>query len=114
MTPKQKLSSPFADALMAGLEDALAHARGEEVPGIRITEIPDVKAIRTKLGLSQNEFAAAFHLSPGTVKGWEQGRRKIDTTAVALLRTIEENPEAVRQAQAKYTVKSHGSALQHA
>ncbi len=112
MTTKQKLRTSFANALMAGLEDALAHAQGEEVPGIRITEIPDVKAIRTKLGLSQNEFAAAFYLSPGTVKGWEQGRRKIDTTAVALLRTIAENPEAVREAQSKYTAKNHCSALQ--
>ena len=39
---KNKLS-PFAASIAAGLEEAITHAKGEQVPGIRVTEVPDVK-----------------------------------------------------------------------
>ncbi|NMC31496.1 MAG: hypothetical protein GYA36_03410 [Veillonellaceae bacterium] len=51
---KNKLS-PFAASIAAGLEEAITHAKGEQVPGIRVTDVPDVKRIRTKLGLSQKQ-----------------------------------------------------------
>ena len=98
---KNKLS-PFAASIVAGLEEAIAHAKGETVPGIRVTEVPDVKSIRNKLGMTQEQFAAAYHISAGTVKGWEQRRRKIDATAAALLRTIDKYPDQVREAQSIY------------
>ena len=98
---KTKLST-FAASIAAGLEEAIAHAKGETVPGIRVTEVPDVKSIRAKLGMTQEQFAAAYHISAGTVKGWEQHRRKIDATAAALLRTIEKYPDQVREAQSIY------------
>ena len=44
---KNKLS-PFAAAIAAGLEEAITHAKGEPVPGIRVTEVPDVKRLHTK------------------------------------------------------------------
>ena len=95
---KNKLS-PFAASIAAGLEEAITHAKGEAVQGIRVTEVPDVKRIRTKLGLSQEQFAATYRISAGTVKGWEQKRRGIDATAAALLRAIEKYPDQVREAQ---------------
>ena len=94
--------SPFAASIAAGLEEAVHYARGEQVSGIRITEVPDVKRIRTKLGMTQEQFAATYRLPAGTVKGWEQKRRKIDSTAAALLRTIESYPDQVREAQKKH------------
>ena len=97
---KNKTSS-FAMSIAAGLEEAIAFTKGEEIPGVRVTEVPDVKRIRTKLGMTQEQFAAAYHISPGTVKGWEQKRRKIDATAAALLRTIEKFPDQVSEAQRK-------------
>ena len=100
---KNKLS-PFATSIASGLVEAIAYAKGESVPGIRTTEAPDVKSIRIKLGMTQEQFAAAYHISAGTVKGWEQRRRKIDATAAALLRTIEKYPEQVREAQSIYHV----------
>ena len=99
MTTKTKLSSPFAEAIMAGLEEAVAYTSGKTVPGIRVTEAPDAKQIRTQLGMSQSEFSAAFGIPSGTVKGWEQKRRKVDATAAALLRVIEKYPDHVRRAQ---------------
>ena len=36
-------------------------------------KIPDVSAIRQKLGLSQSEFAERFGFSIRTIREWEQG-----------------------------------------
>ena len=93
--------SPFAASIASGLEEAITHAKGGHVPGVRITEVLDVKRIRTKLGMTQEQFAETYHISAGTVKGWEQKRRSIDSTAAALLRTIDCYPEHVREAQKK-------------
>ena len=67
------------DAIAGGLRDAIAHARGEDSRGrIRRVHVPDVDVakMRAKLGLSQEDFAAAFGVSLGTVRNWEQGRRR--------------------------------------
>jgi len=62
--------------------------------------IPNVKAIRRKLGLSQAEFAHKFGFSVRTVQQWEQGRAVPDRPARILLRVIETAPQAVEQALA--------------
>lgn len=41
MTVKKKLSSPFAEAIMSGLEEAIRYTRGEDVPGVRVTKYPE-------------------------------------------------------------------------
>ncbi|HJU11285.1 MAG TPA: helix-turn-helix domain-containing protein [Candidatus Binataceae bacterium] len=60
--------------------------------------IPNVKAIRRKLGLSQVEFAQQFGLSFRTVQQWEQKRAVPDRPARILLRVIETAPQAVERA----------------
>ena len=60
----------------------------------------DVKAIRERLGLTQAQFATTFHLSLTTVQAWEQGQNLPDPVARTLLRVIERNPEAVKDALA--------------
>jgi putative transcriptional regulator len=60
--------------------------------------LPDVKAIRTKLKLSQAEFASRFGFSVRTVQQWEQGRAVPDRPARILLRVIEQSPRAVERA----------------
>jgi putative transcriptional regulator len=42
---------------------------------------PQARIIRRALGLSQEEFAARFHLPLGALRDWEQGRRDPDTAA---------------------------------
>jgi putative transcriptional regulator len=89
------------EAISAGLRDAIASARGEGGRGrIRRVQIPDVNvaALREKLGLSQEDFAAAFGVSLGTVRNWEQGRRQPEGPARALLAVIDKAPKAVMQA----------------
>ncbi len=51
--------------------------------------LPNVKAIRRRLGLSQSEFAKRFCLSARTLQQWEQGRAKPRQHARVLLRIIE-------------------------
>ena len=58
----------------------------------------DIKAIRNKLHKSQNEFALMIGVSLATLQNWEQGRRKPDGPARALLEVASENPEAVSKA----------------
>ncbi len=89
------------DTIAAGLADAIAYARGDKSRGkARVVEVPtiDVAAMRKKLGLSQDRFAAAFGVSPSTVRNWEQGRRHPEGPAKVLLRVIDKEPEAVLRA----------------
>lgn len=62
--------------------------------------VPDVKAIRKRLGLSQAAFAGRFGLSLRTLQQWEQGRAVPDRPARILLRVIERAPETVERALA--------------
>jgi|GEM_PF-140182 len=53
--------------------------------------MPDV--IRSKLNLSQSAFAGLLGVSLRTLQDWEQGRRRPQGPAVALLRIVEQHPE---------------------
>jgi putative transcriptional regulator len=72
---------------------------GQLKPG-RIFEFNpvDIKAIRNKLHKSQSEFALMIGVSVSTLQNWEQGRRRPDGPARALLKVASENPEAVSKA----------------
>jgi len=63
----------------------------------RITEFrpTDVRAVRSKLGTSQTQFALMIGVSVATLRNWEQGRRTPDGPALALLRVAARNPRAV-------------------
>ena len=58
----------------------------------------DVKAIRSKLGKSQVEFALMIGVSVATLRNWEQGRRTPEGPALALLRVASAEPKAVTRA----------------
>ncbi len=60
--------------------------------------IPDVRAIRDRLRLSQVEFAERFHLSPRTIQQWEQHRAMPDMPARVLLKAIQRAPEVIAAA----------------
>jgi putative transcriptional regulator len=59
---------------------------------------PQVRVIRRALRLSQEEFAARFHIPLGTLRDWEQGRKDPDAAARAYLMVIGRNPSAVTEA----------------
>jgi putative transcriptional regulator len=60
----------------------------------------NVRMARNKLGLSQAQFADQFKINIGRLRDWEQGRFKPDSVAIAYLKLIEREPEAVRRALA--------------
>ena len=64
----------------------------------RMKRTPQVKIIRRALGLSQDDFAARYHIPIGTLRDWEQGRAVPDQAARAYLTVIARDPEAVRKA----------------
>lgn len=90
------------DRILRSIRKTRRYARGETAEGF-VAHVPDevdVGAIRARMGLSQAAFAARFGFSLDAVQNWEQGRRRPEGAARALLRVIEREPEAVRRALA--------------
>jgi DNA-binding transcriptional regulator YiaG/mRNA-degrading endonuclease RelE of RelBE toxin-antitoxin system len=89
------------EELIQSLQEALAHARGDDVP-VRITEFAEpaveVRRIRKKIGLTQEHFAAALGVSVSGLRKWEQGQRHPHGAALTLLRIMDSEPEAVSRA----------------
>jgi putative transcriptional regulator len=91
----------IADSIRRGLEQAVSYASGaadESAYGIHIPARIDVKAIRTNLGMTQDEFAGRFGFSVNTLRHWEQGSRQPEGPARAYLLVIERAPKAVQKA----------------
>ncbi len=58
----------------------------------------DVRGLRERLGLSQEEFARRYMISPRTIQDWEQHRREPSDAARVLLFAISRNHKAVEKA----------------
>lgn len=97
-----KAVTKFGNELIESMTQAVAHARGRKVRGMRVTTVakPDVKAIRRSLRMSQHRFAAAYRIPLATLKNWEQGRRSPDAPAAAYLLAIRRRPKEVMEAVA--------------
>lgn len=57
----------------------------------------DIVALRKFVGLTQEAFADALGISVHTLRNWEQGRRKPEGPALALLRIAARHPKIVRE-----------------
>jgi len=91
------------DELIGSVREAGRILRGEQKPGREFTFAPeDVRAIRTKLRKSQDEFALMIGVSVATLRNWEQGRRQPHGPARALLKVAAENPKAVEKALGRH------------
>jgi putative transcriptional regulator len=93
--------SKIGASILRGFEEAIAFAEGTADVSLYRVHIPaeiDVKAIRGRLGLTQQQFATRFGFNITTLRHWEQGRRVPDGTARAYLRVIDREPKAVQKA----------------
>jgi putative transcriptional regulator len=63
----------------------------------KMRRVSRVKVLRQRLGMTQAEFAEAFHLPLTTLRDWEQRRSTPDAPARALLLAIERAPEVMRR-----------------
>ena len=87
------------DKLVTSIRQAGSIRRGESKPSREFRFAPtDVKAIRAKLGKSQSEFALMIGVSVSTLQNWEQGRRRPEGPAQALLQVAAREPELVARA----------------
>jgi putative transcriptional regulator len=81
-----------------------AAARDPENPPLpearagQLRPVPRVRTLRRALALTQEEFAARYHIPLGTLRDWEQGRSEPDQPAKAYLTVIARDPEGVERA----------------
>ena len=61
----------------------------------RMKRTPQAKIIRRALELTQEEFAARYHIPLGTLRDWEQGRAEPDQLTRAYLTLIARDPDHV-------------------
>jgi putative transcriptional regulator len=69
--------SEVGEGIIRGLEQALAFIDGTGDESQYVVHIPaeiDVRAIRGRLGLTQQQFAVRFGFNINTLRHWEQGR----------------------------------------
>jgi putative transcriptional regulator len=88
---------PFnADDLVASVETLRDHLVGKKKVSLRVTRVKapkpapvltpaQVRAVRNKLKVSQNVFAAMLNVPPVTAVSWEKGRRSPSGAALRLL-----------------------------
>lgn len=102
MKPKPRKS--LFDRLQTGLQEAIAHARGELT--LKTVDLPDpppeidartLSSLRNDAAMSQAVFASVLSTSTKTVQSWEQGKRVPSMAARRLIQVFVERPEAVCQ-----------------
>jgi putative transcriptional regulator len=92
MTEEQVEAAALADP------DARPMTREERANARRM---PRIRTLRRALALTQEEFAARYHIPLGTLRDWEQGRTEPDQPARAYLKVIASDPEGVSRALAR-------------
>src|ERR1700728_408383 len=91
---KERPMRPMTEAEIEVAAEADPDARPmtpEEMATARL--VPRVKTLRRALGMTQEEFAARYHIPLGTLRDWEQGRSEPDQPAHAYLHVIARDPE---------------------
>ena len=87
------------DNLVGSIRQAGKIKRGEmEASRVFQFDPADIKGIRQNLKKSQSEFALMIGVSISTLQNWEQGRRRPEGPARALLKIAAERPDAVIEA----------------
>ena len=95
-----KQANRVADSIRRGLEQAVAYANGaadRSLYGVHVADVIDVRTIRAKLGMTQDEFAGRFGFSVNTLRHWEQGRRQPEGATRADLFVIDRAPKVVQR-----------------
>ena len=95
------MSRSVAKSIRRGLEQAITYSQGKAGKTryrVHVPEQLNVKAIRTKLGMTQEEFAAQFGFSVNTLRHWEHGKRQPEGPTRAYLLVIDRAPKTVQKA----------------
>ena len=95
------MSKAVAKSIRRGLEEAIAYSQDKAAKSRYRVHVPkqlDVRAIRTKLGMTQEEFADQFGFSVNTLRHWEHGKRQPEGPTRAYLLVIDRAPKTVQKA----------------
>jgi putative transcriptional regulator len=99
---EEALSTPSL-APMSAAEIEAGAARDRENPPLtdaragQLRPVPRVKTLRRALALTQEEFAARYHIPLATLRDWEQGRSVPDQPTKAFLTVIARDPKGVER-----------------
>ena len=97
-----KPRKPLSERLKLGLQEALAHAKGELT--LKTTVLPEAPpeidaptlvAMREDALMSQAVFARVLAVSAKTVQSWEQGTRVPSQAARRLIHVFASKPDAL-------------------
>jgi putative transcriptional regulator len=84
--------------LLESVQEAGAISRGEKEASRRyVINSVDIVAVRKKTQKTQEDFARMIGVTVGTLRNWEQGRRKPEGPALTLLRIVFADPAYVEQ-----------------
>jgi putative transcriptional regulator len=92
---RTNVGSEIVEAMREVAEIATGKRKAAAIHSVPMPLDVDVRAVRSRTGLSRAEFARRFALDPRAVQDWEQGRRQPDRAARAYLTVIAHHPEAV-------------------
>lgn len=93
-----------ADQIRKGLEEAVAHSKGEITLRTTTVELPDpppaveagdVIRLRRENQMSRAVFGRLLNVSPKTIESWEQGVRRPSQAALRLIQVLRENPSGL-------------------
>jgi len=95
------MTKKVAERLERSLQQAIAYLDGTADLSQYRVHVPkeiDVRAIRKKLKMTQEVFAAEFGFSVNTLRHWEQGKRVPEGPTRAYLLVIDRAPKTVQKA----------------
>jgi putative transcriptional regulator len=97
-----KAKSTVGQSILQGAREALAFAQGaRDGYKVHVPATINVKAIREKVHMSQDEFARQYGFSKRSLEQWERGRRTPTGASRAFLVVIASEPDAAQRALAR-------------
>ncbi len=94
------MNDDIPDLTAQGFERSITKCQRQRIMAGAVDSGRGIVALRTFVGVTQREFAAALGISVRTLQGWEEDRRRPDGPALALLRIAARHPKAIREALA--------------
>lgn len=91
------MSDDIPELTEADFERAISGAVRRRLCRGEVRSGRDVAALRRFVGMTQAEFARAAGISVDTLQNWEQGRRRPQGAAVALIRIVARDPRVLRR-----------------
>ena len=83
------------EAFQQDLLKSVKQMRRGQAARVTRVKVPQAAEARSRVGLSQQDFARLLGVSARTLQDWEQGRRKPTGAAKTLLRVAFSHPEVL-------------------